>query len=112
MIQEQDVDTLIKAKRDQLAIDILQGLSLLSLVTLIVLEALQLTHDYTILLATMSSVFMGGAMGQSRWVAVSRSKLIQTLEGVINNDSEGLRILAGKRRSGISSTSTHNKRLW
>lgn len=83
MIQEKDVDTLIKAKRDQLAIDILHGLSLLALVILIVLEVLQLTHDYTILLATMSSVFMGGAMGQSRWVTVSRSKLIQTLESIL-----------------------------
>lgn len=103
MIQEKDVDTFIKAKKDQLAINILQGLSLLSLTVLIILEALQLTRDYTILLATISSVAMGGAMGQSRWLAVSRCKLIETLEGIINNSPEGLKILAEKRRSAASS---------
>lgn len=103
MIQEKDVDTFIKAKKDQLAINILQGLSLLSLTVLIVLEALQLTRDYTILLATISSASMGGAMGQSRWLAVSRGKLIETLERIINNNPEGLKILAEKRKSAASS---------
>lgn len=104
MIQEKDVDIFIKAKKDQLVIDVFQGLSLLSLITLIALEALQLIHDYTIVLATMATVFMGAAMGQSRWIAVSRSKLLQTLEGIINNDSEGLKILAEKRRPNRSIT--------
>ena len=111
MIQEKDVDTLIKAKKDQLAINILQVLSLLSLTILVILEDFYITHEYTTLLAVMSSVFMGAAMGQSKWVAVSRSKLIQTLESIINNDAEGLKILAEKRGSGSSSTTSHNNSL-
>lgn len=104
MVEEKDVDTFIKAKKDQLAIDILQGLSLASLTVLIALEALQVTSNYTICLATLTAVFMLGAMGQSKWVAISRSQLIETLERIINTDSEALKMLAEKRKSGVSTS--------
>lgn len=85
-----------------MAIDILQGLSALSLTVLVTLEALQVPHDYTMLLATLSAVFMGGSMGPNKWIVVSRGQLVQTLERVIQRDPEALKMLAEKRKAGAS----------
>ncbi len=104
MIEERDVDTLIKAKRDRVAIDILMILSSVALTVLILLEALDISHDYTVILATVSMVFMGSAMGQNKWVSVSRYQLIQTLERIINRDSNALRMLAEKKQGRGSIT--------
>jgi hypothetical protein len=104
MIEEKDVDTLIKANRDRMAIDILMILSSVALAVLILLEALDISHDYTIVLATVSMAFMGSAMGQNKWVSVSRFQLIQTLERIINRDANALRILAEKKQSSGSIT--------
>lgn len=100
MLEEKDVETFIKAKRDQLAIDLLLVLAVASLAALVVLEALAISHDYTLVLATASTVLVGAATGQSRWVSVSRSQLVQTLERIINRDSEALEILARKKQKG------------
>ena len=101
MITGEDIETLIKAKKDQFAINVLQGLSALLLATLVYLEAFRVNHDYTIILATLSVVCMLGALGQSRWVSVSRGQLVQTLERIINTDAEALSIMATKKRAEI-----------
>jgi hypothetical protein len=101
MVHEKDVDIFVKAKRDQFAIDALMALSFAALSALIVLEAIGRPHDYTILLATLSAVFMGASMGKSRWVAVSRDQLIDSLERTINSDPEALKILAKKRKKRV-----------
>ena len=103
MVDEKDVEVFIKAKRDQFATDVLMGLSFFALSSLIVLEAIGRPHDYTILLATLSAVFMAASTGKSRWVAVSRDELIDSLERTINSDPEALEMLAEKRKSGVCS---------
>ncbi|MDT8428423.1 MAG: hypothetical protein RQ757_06625 [Pseudomonadales bacterium] len=83
------------------SIVILEVLSLAALSLLIILEALNLSHEYTILLATVSAVFLGAAMGKSRWVTVSRDQLILTLEKIINSDPGALVLLSEKKRSQV-----------
>lgn len=102
MVEERDVEVFLKAKRDQRVIDLLLGLSFFALSTLIGLEAFGVQHNYTILLATLSVVFMGASVGKSRWVSVSRNELVNSLERVINSDSEALKMLASKRKNRVS----------
>ncbi|WP_341939116.1 hypothetical protein [Marinimicrobium sp. C2-29] len=99
MIEEKDVDNLIKAKRDRFAVDALMALSSIALAVLILLEAFNVEHEYTIVIATASMMSMIGAMGQNKWVSVSRSQLIQTLDRIVNRDSSALKILAKKRKT-------------
>jgi NAD(P)H-hydrate repair Nnr-like enzyme with NAD(P)H-hydrate dehydratase domain len=97
VIEEKDIDTLIKAKRDEFTIQILMTFSALTFVTLIVLEALSIEHEYTILLATLGMVFLGSAIGQNRWVSVSRAQLIDVIERIISSDADALKMLAQKK---------------
>lgn len=66
MVQEKDVDIYLKARRDRLAIDILQMLSLVSLMALIMLEATSTDHGYTVLLAAMAAA-VGESRGHLTW---------------------------------------------
>lgn len=97
MIEEKDVEVFLKAKKEELAKSILQAISATCLALLLALEALDLNHDYIILLATFSVTFMMAAFGHSRWVTVSRAQLIQTLGNIFSKDADALKILAKKR---------------
>ncbi|UTF59137.1 hypothetical protein [Gilvimarinus sp. DA14] len=99
MVEEKDIELFLKAKKEEKTTIFLQSLSAAFLLALVMLEVFNVTHDYTILLATISIVFMTAALGRSRWITVSRSHLIATLESIINRDANALKILADKKRS-------------
>ncbi|RYY73044.1 MAG: hypothetical protein EOO52_19425 [Gammaproteobacteria bacterium] len=113
MINEKDLETFLRAKKDAFAVKVLMSLSGVSLGILIFLEVTQVTNNYTILLATVSAVLMGSSAGANQWVSVSRAQLIETLENIIHSDPEALKLLA-THRSGIETKSditqeTHTK---
>jgi len=99
MVEDKDVEIFLKAKKQELATNILQSISAVFLLALVVLEVISPEHGYTVALATISVVFMSAAFGHSRWVTVSRADLIETLEDIFNRDANALRILADKNRS-------------
>ena len=101
MIEEKDIELLVKAKGDRFAIDVLMVLSTLNLCVLIFIEANGIMRDYNILLATCSLVFSVAALGRSRGVRVSRDDLLKVLERVIHTDPDTLRILATKNRRQV-----------
>ena len=100
MIEDKDIDIFLKAKKEEVATNVLQACSVICLTVLITLEALSVSHEYTIVLATLSVIFIFSSLGHSRWVSVSRVELIKTLEKVFNNDAKALQILA--RKKGVS----------
>lgn len=106
MIEERDVDTLIRAKRDQVVINILMIVAFLTFTILIALEALSIEHQFTILLSTLGMVFLAVAMGQNKWVSVSRAQLIDIIERIINNDANALKIIAKKNNVRVSAKNT------
>ena len=97
MIEEKDIKLLLSAKKDNLAINILMTLSVVSLIVLIFLEVTQINDDYTIILATVSAVLMGSSAGVNKWVSVSRADLIETIERIVQKDANGLKLLAMHR---------------
>ncbi|WNO10503.1 hypothetical protein [Teredinibacter sp. KSP-S5-2] len=97
MFEEKDIEVFLKAKKNQLAIDIFQVLSSLTLVLLVFLEAMNITDDYTTVLATISVVFAMSAYGKGKWISISRADLIKTIEQAINRVPEALRMLASKK---------------
>ncbi|UHQ53694.1 MULTISPECIES: hypothetical protein [Microbulbifer] len=101
MISEDTINILIKARKEQAAIYGLQALSITALVILIALEVLGVQHNLTIFLATLATIFMCGAVGQNRWVSVSRGQLVKALEQLINNDANAVERLAEKNKAKI-----------
>lgn len=97
MIEEQDVEIFLKAKKEAFFGRALQMVSACLLCALIFLEVVYPEHDYPIVLATLSVVLMAAALGHSKWVIISRARLIQTLESIFNRDANALRLLAEKR---------------
>lgn len=97
MIEEREVEILLKAKKDSRAVNVLAGLSAISLVVLIALEVFIPSHSYTITLATLCAVFMCTSLGANRWVSVSRNTLISTLEKIVNRDPSALKTVAEKK---------------
>ncbi len=95
---EKDIDKFLKAKKEQLAIDILMFCSLATISSLILLEAMSIEHDHTILLAIFSMIFLMSAMGSSRWVTISRSDLLDIIRRQIDSDAEALVTIAEKRK--------------
>ncbi len=99
MVEERDVEIFLKAKKEDMATNALQVVSAIFLLVLVILEVIMPRHGYTVVLATVSVVFMAAALGHSRWVTVSRAHLIETLENIFNRDANALKILADKKRS-------------
>ena len=99
MIEEKDTDVLLNAKKDSFAIDILTGLSAISLGVLVFLEGANMSPEYTIPLAVICLVLCATAFGKNRWVSVSRNDLVSVIERVVNSDPEALRILANKNKA-------------
>lgn len=98
-MNEKDIKTYLKAKKEEFASKVLVALSMLCVVSIIVLDALVIEHDYTIVLACFSSVFLLGSVGSSRWVTVSRSELLSILKKQIDSDPEALQLMAKIRSS-------------
>lgn len=99
MIEEKDIEVLLRAKKDGLAINVLMVLSCICLSILIFLEVTGVTDKYTIVLATISAVLMGSSAGANKWVSVSRDQLVKTFENIVNRDPDALKVLADKRNS-------------
>jgi len=78
-MEEQIVETYLKAKREQRKVDVMVGLSMAFLATLIWLNTAGIDHDYTSLLAGLSMTLMLGSVGGAAWVKVSRQQLVATL---------------------------------
>lgn len=94
MIEEQELNTLLKAKRDSLVVGTLLSLALGALAILLFLEIIGLEHSYTIPLVSLSAIFISLSSGDNRWVSTSRGRLIQTLENIVSGDSNAIEALA------------------
>lgn len=97
-MEEQIVETYLKAKKEQRRVDILVVLSLTALAVLIGLDATGKYGDYIPMLGAVSMILMMGSVGGTAWVKVSRQQLVETLGHAITRDAEGIQILAAKNK--------------
>ena len=100
-MNEKEVVLFLKAKKEDLASRILIAMSMFTVVSIIVLEALGIQHDYTIALASLSSVFLLCSMGSSRWVTVSKSELLELIQKQIDSDPSAIQLVA-KMKQGYA----------
>lgn len=98
MIDEKDIVTYLKAKKDQRILNIYAVLASVALGVLIFLEATGVEHNYTILLATLSFVFSASSFSGGARGVVSRKELLNLIGRIISSDSSALQRIAIKRK--------------
>lgn len=95
---EEDIKIFLKAKKEQLAADILLVIAVLFLIILFVLEVLHPQHEYTIVLSTLTFVALLSSYGSSRWVSISKKDLLGLIQRQIDADSEALTTLSNLKK--------------
>ncbi len=98
-MEEKDINIYLNAKRQRKYSTLLCALSGTMLLALISLEAMQIQHDSTIVLATFSFVLLIASQGPSSLVTQSRADLLDVIERQISKDPSALQILATRKSS-------------
>ncbi len=98
MMDKRDIELFQKARKEQPWVDVLTALALVPLAILIMLE-IRGIYDYTVLLVMISFILSLAAQGGRRWVSVSREDLLKTMERMINDDADALKIIAEQNKN-------------
>jgi len=85
-----DVDTFIKAKKEDLVYRIFHVCVILLIGLLLYLNRYYPGHAYTTIILGASLLFSGLAQGMNRWVSVSRQDLLEIIQRMINRDSDAI----------------------
>ena len=98
MRTDEDIDVLLKAKRDQRAVETLRTIMALCLAMILLVEAFDMFEVLTVPLATICIVLLACSKGPNSWIKVSREGLVSTLERLFHRDPDALRRLSEKNR--------------
>ncbi len=89
-MNKSDIETFMKAKKEDRLYRLFQALSVISILVLLILNAYDPEHSLTTALLTASVLFSSFAFGANRWVSVSRRDLLDIIQRQINHDSEAI----------------------